>query len=107
MRSVEITRWTTTERVFSVGDGPPASIRVATFYYPFWKVTADDTSLEVHAADDGSILVEVPSGRKTATLAFIRPKYETYSRCFSIASWLLVLIVAAAAIVVGRRAQLK
>ena len=106
-RSVEIVRWTNMERQFNVGDGLSAPVRIATFYYPFWKATADGTPVEVHPADDGSILVDIPPGRTSATLAFVRPNYETYSRYVSIAAWLLVLIVAASSLIVGRRNQLK
>jgi hypothetical protein len=106
-RSVEVTRWTNVDRQFRVDEGPSASVRIATFYYPFWKATESGNTLEVHAADDGSILVDVPTGPTEVTLAFVRPDYETYSRYVSIAACILVLIIAASSIIVGRRAQLK
>lgn len=106
-RAVEITRWTNDEREFTVDDGPAAAVRVAIFYYPFWNANAAGNNLGIRPAEDGSILVDVPSGPASVTLTFVRPLYEIYSRYISIAAWLLVLIAAAASIIVGRRAQFK
>ena len=106
-RSVEIIRWTNSDREFNVGNGPQESVRVATFYYPFWMASAVGDSVETRPADDGSILVDIPPGQTTVRLTFVRPSYETYSRCLSIAAWLLVLLVGVSSILIGRRAQLK
>ena len=105
-RSVEVTRWTNGEREFAVGTGPRTFVRVATFYYPFWKATGAGTTLEVHPADDGSTLVDVPPGPTNVTLTFVRPNYETYSRYVSLAAWLLVLIVTVSSFVGRRRISL-
>jgi hypothetical protein len=105
-RSIEVTRWTNGAREFQVGTGSGTSIRVATFYYPFWKATGAGTTLEVHPADDGSIMVDVPPGQANVILTFVRPDYEIYSRYVSIAAWLLVLIVTVSSFVGRRRSSL-
>jgi hypothetical protein len=105
-RSVTVTRWTNVERQFTVDDGPSASVRIATFYYPFWKASGTGNTLEVHPADDGSILVDVPPGPTTVTLTFARPNYETYSRYVSIAAWLLLFSVGVMFIIRRKRTRL-
>ena len=106
-RSFEISNWTNNLRQLNISDGPPAQLRIATFYYPFWKAFAGDGALDVQPANDGSILVDVPSRATSVTLTFVQPSYETYSRYFSIVAWLALLITAASSLAFGTRAQLK
>jgi hypothetical protein len=106
-RSVEIANWTNDQRQFNIGDGPEAKVRVATFYYPFWKASAGDASLDVQPANDGSILIDVPTGPAAVTLTFVKPDYETYSRYISLVAWLAVLITAALSLALRPRTQLK
>jgi hypothetical protein len=89
-RAVNVTGWSDTKRSFAVNEGPAGDARVATFYYPHWKATADGESLQVKAAEDGALLVSLPPRAVNVTLEFCEPPRVKIADGMSIFSWTLI-----------------
>jgi len=90
-RNVEIQRWIADERMIVLGAGVGTEVRIATFYYPFWKATVNGSDAEVERLDDGTIGVSIPPGAAGIRLYFEPPVYETASWYFSLTTWLVLL----------------
>jgi len=78
-------------RMIVLGAGVGTEVRIATFYYPFWKATVNGNSAEVERLDDGTIGVSIPPGAAGIRLYFEPPAYETASWYFSLTTWLVLL----------------
>ena len=89
-RFVQILKWTADDRRFVVGEGSSKTVRVATFYYPFWKADADGSNARVEPGEDGTVLIDVPPGRSTVRLYFEEPVHETIARYLSLLVWALL-----------------
>ncbi len=102
-REVENLEWTGADRTFVLGPGEEEKVRVATFYYPFWRATANGENVAVASDEDGTITLTVPGGRSTVRLFFEQPFYETIAGFSSLIAWLFLVSVLA----VGHAARLK
>lgn len=102
-RPVEITRWAGEDRTLIATEGVEGDLRLATFYYPFWKATIDGDATQVSRADDGTMLIAVPSQRSVIRLYFEEPVYETIARYVSLFAWVLIV----AALIFGYATRLK
>jgi hypothetical protein len=89
-RAVRVTGWTDTERTFEVDAGAARDARIATFYYPHWKATANGQSLPTSAAKDGALLVSLPPQAASVTLQFREPARTKIADGISIISWTLI-----------------
>ncbi len=60
-------------REFTIADGEPTELRVATFFYPHWKATVNGTSVDANIGNDGTIVVPLPSREVALSLTFQEP----------------------------------
>ncbi|HBB89531.1 MAG TPA: hypothetical protein DC047_18150 [Blastocatellia bacterium] len=72
-RDVRVTEWSATQREFEIGAGVSTEVRLRTFYYPYWKATAEGKPLSTGPANDGALLVSVPATATTVHVNFVEP----------------------------------
>jgi hypothetical protein len=89
-RGTRVIEWNDTKRTFAVAAGAPGDARIATFYYPHWKATANGQSLPTRAGEDGALLVTLPAPAVTVQLEFREPPRTTIANLISIISWTLI-----------------
>ena len=80
------------ERRFTVDAGTLTYARIAIFYYPHWKATLNGEPLGISAADDGTILVQLPNEQATVSLVFEEPAVNRGAGLLSFFAFALVLI---------------
>ncbi len=93
-RRIDIARWEPEDRVFTVYDGAPTDVRVATFYYPYWKATVNDRPTEVRMDNNGAIVIPVQAGGARVRLSFEEPYINRIMLYLSSATWLILLLAA-------------
>jgi hypothetical protein len=91
-RNVEIFEWQAMQRRFAVSEGPPTSVRVATFYYPHWKASVNGVTALVEHDEDGVIRVPVGGGYSDVVLAFEEPPINIFALWVSAATWILMML---------------
>ena len=64
-RDVQVAEWSAKRREFKIEAGASTEVRLRTFYYPYWKATAEGKQLTTRAANDGALLVSVPPAATT------------------------------------------
>jgi len=89
-RTIRIGEWNDLSRTFEVESGPAMEARVATFYYPHWRATANGQALTTRPNNDGALLISLPPGRVTVNLQFREPPRAKLSGVVSIISWTLL-----------------
>ena len=82
--------WNDAKRAFAVEAGAPGDARIATFYYPHWKATAEGQTLTTSAAADGALLVTLPAQAVNVELEFREPARTAIAKIISIISWTLI-----------------
>jgi len=92
-RNVSISSWEPADRAFTVGNGDPMDLRVATFYYPYWKATVNGKPTQVKMDENGVILIPVSSEASTVRLYFEEPFINRVALWFSLLTWAGVLVV--------------
>jgi len=90
LRPVTITSWEPEHRVFIIDAGQSGDARVQTFYYPLWTASAGNRSLDVRPAQDGAMLVGLPSDKTQVTLNFREPPRVQRVRVVSFTAWLII-----------------
>jgi hypothetical protein len=84
-RSVSIQSWQSENRKFIVGNGDKTDARLRTFFYPYWQLrTAEGNILATRPDADGVLLAEIPAGRQTIEMSFVRPRHQTLANILSI-----------------------
>jgi uncharacterized membrane protein len=77
-REIHVTRWSAKQREFTLDAGPLTEARLRTFYYPYWKASAEGKHLSTRPANDGALLVSVPPTATTVRVDFEEPT-STYA----------------------------
>lgn len=90
-RTVDITRWDGELREFTIDEGSPTNIRIATFYHPYWKAEVNNTPVEIQKDDDGTILIPVSEGKSSIKLYFQEPLKLNVALIISILTWIFLL----------------
>jgi hypothetical protein len=72
-RDIQVTSWSATQREFRIGAGDSTEVRLRTFYYPYWKATAEGKQLTTSPANDGALLVSVPPTATIVNVKFVEP----------------------------------
>jgi hypothetical protein len=103
-REVSVSAWHGENRQFEVGDGEAGDARVAIFYYPYWHAQVNGKDVSTAVAQDGTIVVPVPSGRSVVSLTFDEPMFLAAAKGVSLAVW-FGLLFALLATAVSRRKQ--
>lgn len=97
-REVNITAWNKISRSFNVSAGNPTEVRVATFYYPYWKATVNGKAVELSKDENGALLVPVPADAASVNIYFEEPGFYRVAAYLSIMAFgaFLVMICVAA-----------
>lgn len=90
-RTAEIILWSGEERVFTVEAGNAAEARVATLFYPNWQATVNEQPVELKIAEDGVILVPLPSQEARVRLWFSESPRVLTAIYVSLTTWLVLL----------------
>jgi uncharacterized membrane protein len=92
-RTAEITSWKPEERIFTVSPGNATDARIATLFYPHWYATINDQPTELKIADDGTILVSLPSEKATVKIWFEEPFRVKLATYVSAATWIILVLI--------------
>jgi hypothetical protein len=92
-REVEILEWEREKRRFKIGNGTSATLRVATFYYPYWKASINDSSVEVKPDENGAITIPVGGETSDVYLYFKEPLVNNICLWLSLATWVAFLLI--------------
>lgn len=90
-REVKLNIWSGETREFTIEKGQASDIRVATFYYPYWKAEVNKKDVQVKMDNDGSILIPVGSEKSEVKLYFQEPVLLKILLLLSSVTWLLLL----------------
>jgi len=89
-RTTRVDSWEPETRSFFVGAGEPGYMRVRTLYYPYWIVTAQGQRLATSAAEDGALLISVPSQALSIDLRFTEPSRVHAAAVVTALGWLVI-----------------
>ena len=89
-RQLTIKSWEPERRVFQVNAGPAIAARVRTFFYPYWKASADGRELAVRPDPNGTLVVALPTQACTVTVEFREPGRVHYATGLTILGWGLI-----------------
>lgn len=92
-RKVETLEWNASRKSFRIEAGDQIPTRISLLYYPYWYAKINGTDIDVKAADDGAMLLDIPPHEATVTLEFIEP-YPIKAAIFIslLSSFLLICI---------------
>lgn len=92
-RKVEaITAWTPSHREFTIGGGESSIVRVATFYYPYWKIKLNGQPGELGPDTNGAITIPINGDITKVDLYFEEPSYYQLFKYLSGATWVLFVL---------------
>lgn len=91
-RNADIQKWAEPVRQFTVSAGEAGDVRVATFYYPYWKAVVDEREVEIKKAEDGSMLIPLSAEKAEVSITFTEPTFLHAARYVSIIAWLALII---------------
>jgi hypothetical protein len=90
-RASIITSWEPEQRAFHVAAGTETTARIKTFFYPHWTVkTAEGESLVTHPAEDGALMISLPSREVSVKLEFQEPLSARLATLLSIIGWTFI-----------------
>ena len=89
-RTTRVDSWEPETRSFYIGAGQPGYARVRTFYYPYWIATTQGQRLATSAAEDGALLISVPSQGLPIDLRFIEPPRVHAVAVITALGWLVI-----------------
>ena len=89
-RSVDIQNWGSTTKDFTVGPGLSTDVRVATFFYPYWRAYLNGSQAAVKMDSDGVILIPISGETVNVHLYFEEPQIEIIARYIAIFSWIAI-----------------
>lgn len=88
-RPASITEWQPEVRTFFLVEGAPVNVRIATFYYPYWKAEVNGRRVEVGMDDNGAILIPLSAERSSVKLFFEEPPKVKFAVLVSLLVWIL------------------
>jgi hypothetical protein len=92
-RSVNVIEWSDERKIFSIEPGQDTDVRLKTYYYPYWLAFAKNHQLVTTPADDGALMVKVPSEKTTITVTFIEPLSTYISSLVSTLALLMIVLL--------------
>lgn len=90
-RSIDITKWTATEREVQVFEGEPTNVRIATFYHPNWKAAVNDVPVEIKPDLQGAVGIPVSGDKSNVRLFFQETRAARGGRLISSFTWLFLI----------------
>jgi hypothetical protein len=94
-RMIEITNWNTMSRSIELEKGQQEFVRIATFYYPYWKASVNGIAARVSMDENGAMLIGIPPERSEVRLYFEEPPLIKVSNAVSLISWLGLIVAIA------------
>jgi hypothetical protein len=91
LRRVEINRWNSKFREFTIEQGEPTDVRIATYYYPHWQAETNGVPVKVKKDENGVILIPVDNQKSLVKLYFQEPLSVRFASALSVAVWVLLL----------------
>jgi uncharacterized membrane protein len=93
-RFVDTSKWESLDRAFTIQEGEPVKVRVATFYYPYWKATVNDKPTTIEPDINGAILIPTSGEYSKVRLTFEEPGRNKIAKVVSLATWIVLFVVA-------------
>jgi hypothetical protein len=94
-RGVNTLLWDRQAKSFTVAAGEPATVRLATFYYPHWRATVNKKPVDISPAGDGALTFAIPAEQSEVALKFVEPAMVRDMQYLSGLAWLSVLVLTA------------
>ena len=101
-RKVTVEDWRDEARTVSVEPGLPTNLRLATFWYTYWRASVNGTVVDSGPDEYGAIVVPLPAERSTVRVQFQEPSFIGVTKYISFFAW-IGLLAAFAAIKVFER----
>jgi uncharacterized membrane protein len=92
-RDVRVAEWSAKRREFKIEAGTSTEVRLRTFYYPYWKATAEGNQLTTRPANDGALLVSVTPTATTVKVDFVEPTSTHIAGALSILGLLAIALM--------------
>lgn len=80
-------------RKFFVHQGEKGIAEIAVLYYPHWQAFVNGAKVNIEKADDGTMLVDLPSESCEVELKFVEPQSSLISRKISLLAWCFLLVL--------------
>ena len=90
-RSISITNWDKTYREFTIGEGETGKVRVATFFYPYWKAKVNGNPLVPEKDEFGVIWLPINKEVSNVQLYFEEPLFLNVAFWTSFLTWIILL----------------
>ena len=89
-RVVTVLDWSAERKVFLVEPGQATDVRLKTYYYPYWQASANKVPLVTRPADDGALMIKVPSEKTTVEVKFGEPSSSYIAGTVSVVALLMI-----------------
>lgn len=89
-RAFTIKDWSLETREFIVDEGTEPELRIATFYYPYWKTEINNHPAEIYQDGNGLILLTIPNEKVKIKLYFDEPLVNRIALWLSLLIWTLL-----------------
>ncbi|MEK7723093.1 MAG: 6-pyruvoyl-tetrahydropterin synthase-related protein [Acidobacteriota bacterium] len=93
-RQIEIQDWNLQEKRFQISAGEAQNLRLALFYYPYWKATVNEKMIELKPAADGTILLPIENEKTDVRVWFEEPAKIKNITLLSMFSWFILFLSA-------------
>ena len=90
-RAVTVLDWSAERKVFSIEPGRATEVRLKTYYYPHWQASANAIPLVTRPADDGALMIKVPSEKTTIEVKFKEPLSSYVAGTVSLVALLMIV----------------
>ena len=91
-REVAIDEWEPLERRLSVAAGNAGELRLATFFYPYWKAEVNGHPVPAAMDAGGALIVSVPAEASVVRVFFQEPFFLRAAKFVSLAAWAALII---------------
>jgi uncharacterized membrane protein len=91
-REVKYVSWSRLEKTIEVSAGEPTDTRFSVLYYPHWKATVNEKSVEVLKTNDGAIYIPTGESAAIIKLELVEPELLTIAILVSKVAWILLIL---------------
>ena len=91
-REVAIDEWEPLERRLSVAAGNAGELRIATFFYPYWKAEVNGHAVPGAMEAGGALIVSVPAEASVVRVFFQEPFFLRAAKFVSLAAWAALIV---------------
>ncbi|MEP6849247.1 MAG: 6-pyruvoyl-tetrahydropterin synthase-related protein [Acidobacteriota bacterium] len=89
-RAVIIKNWDEGTRSVSVAPGEATNLRIATFWYPYWRASINGRAADSLPDEFGAISIPLGPERSEVSVRFQEPAFVGAAKYFSLAAWVLL-----------------